>query len=166
VVADCAGSTDNCPAGLHCAGTCQTDDPAIVHCTGKLDCTTAGGPNLVCARGVCVKRHRGGKGRRTTTTIASVTTTSTGGGTTTTTTRPRNGCADFSDCRGAFACCSGQCVEDQYANMGICSTVFTPECRVCRDDEDCECSAIDENVCDTCRGKASLSGCVDPCEDD
>jgi hypothetical protein len=59
-------------------------------------------------------------------------------------------------------CCSGLCVEDPYANMGICSTVYTPACRVCRDYEDCECDA-GEIHCDTCDGRAALSGCVDPC---
>jgi hypothetical protein len=53
-------------------------------------------------------------------------------------------------------------VEDQYANQGICSTLYTPACRVCRDDEDCECRGI---FCDTCEGTASRSGCVDPCDD-
>jgi hypothetical protein len=178
VVGDCAGSTESCPAGLHCepadgvlgsiSGTCQSDDPGIVHCTGNVDCITAGVPNLVCARGVCVKRgRRGGRPRRTTTTLTSVTTTTTSGGVTTTTTRSGKGCADRFDCPAATpVCCSGHCVDDPYANMGICSTVFTPACRVCRDDEDCECNAIDGTFCDTCDGTASRSGCVDPCTPD
>jgi hypothetical protein len=175
VVADCAGSSENCSAGFHCdaadgplgsiSGTCQTDDPAVAYCTGNVDCITAGGANLVCVRGVCVKRHRGGKPRQTTTTVRSVTTTTNSGGGTTTTTLPGKRCANRFGCPAANVCCSGHCVEDPYANMGICSTVYTPACRVCRDDEDCECND-GEVVCDACQGTAALSGCVDPCKPD
>ena len=89
VVGDCAGSSQNCPAGLHCqpaadpfssiSGTCQADDPTVTYCTSNTDCITAGTFNRVCVRGQCVTRRRRGAPRPSTTTTT--TTTLPGGGT-------------------------------------------------------------------------------------
>jgi hypothetical protein len=167
VVGNCAASTENCPAGHHCqpvdgpfgsiSGTCQPDDPGIRYCTTNTDCITAGEFNLVCKRGECVRRGRPGNRRPTTSTTSSTSTTM--GGPTTTTTMPA-ACFDVFDCPGTSACCSQQCVPDPYAGMGVCSTIYTPACTLCENDDDCDCNGI---FCDSCEGTASLSGCVDPC---
>lgn len=168
VVADCEASSENCPSGLHCepaappfesiSGSCAADDPARRYCTTGADCITPGEPGLVCVRGDCVRRRpRTPGGGRTTTTKSSTTTTTTS--TTTTTLFPP--CAEVFDCpAGGSACCSGHCVPDPYAGLGICSTIYTPSCTLCHTDDDCQCDGI---FCDTCEGDASLSDCVDPC---
>ena len=167
VVADCAASTENCPAGLHCqpadgplgsvSGTCAADDPAVRYCTTGADCITPGTFGLICVRGRCVQRKRKGAGHRRTTTTSSTTTTTFAGPTTT----AAAACGDVFDCPAAnSACCAGRCRPDPYAGKGVCSTLYTPACRLCTTDNDCGCNGI---FCDSCSGTASLSGCVNPC---
>ena len=169
VVERCFGATENCPAGFHCrpdegplgsvSGTCTADDPGTTYCTGDVDCIAPGEFRRVCRRGVCERRSGPGRRRAPTTTTTSSTTT-TIGATTTTTTPAGSACADVFDCGGGEACCAGTCVADPYAGMGICSTLYTPACTLCGNDDDCTCNGI---FCDACEGTASLSGCVDPC---
>ena len=123
VVADCAGSSENCPAGLHCqpadgilgsiSGTCQPDDPSITYCTSSTDCITSGIFDPVCVHGQCAaKRRRGGSSNPTTTTTLP------GGGT-----RCSCRCDDDSVCTT-----HADCGVDSLGIPNVCGCPLTAPC--------------------------------------
>jgi hypothetical protein len=159
VVAECEGSSENCPAGMHCAltstisGTCQANDPTRTHCMTNTDCIAPGEFNPRCYRGVCGMRRKpreceadGDCFEACKTSRAAVRIPRCDGG-------GRCVCAncvDDAQCTARFGCADGQspmcrsngtCYcpppEQTSGGRGVCTTFENPACTSCATDADC-----------------------------